>query len=1334
MADCTKIIIAKLNGTNYQLWKYKVELLLLKEELWDVVDKQPPENITDNWLLRDGKAKATIGLLLEDSQVIHVRNAKTAHEAWNNLKKYHEKSTLTNKVYLLKRLCRMNLPEGGDMEEHIRNMMDIVDQLVSLGETLAEHLQVAFLLCSLPESYENLVTALEGRAEEDLTLEMVKGKLIQEYKRRTENIVKENSESVLKIRESKFKADRNKINNDKICFHCKKSGHFKKDCYFLKNKKKNIEKNKVNIVKDKNHSEELNDNNGEFCFMTGSNNNGWYIDSGASSHMCNNKEFFTNFQNRKTKIELADGRKILCYGMGDGKLICYLDNGKTVNVTIKNVLYVPSLETNLLSVKKLTDLGFTISFLKEKCYIKFEEQLAAIGKLERNLYKLALVNEENKAMKVIKENKSEGCIHLWHKRFGHRDPVIINHIIANNLIKGAKLLKCDNKYTCEPCVMGKMARSKFENVNEQKCKNVMDLIHTDICGPMQTTTPGGKKYFITFIDDFSRYTVIYLLNKKSEAVEKLDQYIKMVKIKFGKIPKVIRSDRGGEYTGGEFRNYLLKNGIQYQVTAPYSPQQNGVAERKNRTIMEMCRSMLFDSGLPNKYWGEGVMAANYLQNILPTKSRLNIPFEVWNGYKANVEHIRVFGCNAYMHIPDEKRRKLDEKAKKLTFVGYEDGTKGYRLLDRSTNKIYISRDVKFLENMHDNLIKNNTNSNCLINNFSSDKKSNNTVIIEKISTNKILPNNNTEQEIEEIQNEEEIEELNDRSMDLTNDEEKEEVEEEDINESEEVNENIGSEEEITRTRKSERKNFGIQPLKYLKNEELWIEPKTRDEALKRRDALEWINAMDEEINSMNENNVWSIMKLPEGETAIGCKWIFKIKKGENENRYKARIVAQGYNQKYGKDYDEIFAPVVKQSTFRLFLVISSKENLHVFHYDFKTAFLNGEIDTNLYMKQPDGYIKYDSNFVCKLNKGIYGLKQSARIWNLTIDKYLQEIGFTKGNYDQCLYKRNQSNELVYILIYVDDILIASKNIKTIEEIGNKIGNKFKIKCLGPIKNYLGIQVKRDEYGMFSINQKEYINKILIENKMENSKTSKIPIDVGYYKELKKNHEPFELNDLYRKIVGMLLYLSVNSRPDISVATSILARRVSDPTKLEWRELKRLLRYLKGTANYEIKFNIEDDEKILYGFSDADFGEDCTTRKSNSGYLFKYNNALINWRCKKQECVALSTKEAEFIALCETSKEAIFLKGLISDFGKEIKEIIIYEDNQSCLKSLNEEKVTDATKHVDIKYNFVKNLHKNEEVKYIYCASEDMLADFLTKPLNGVRMKKLIGESGVVEEK
>lgn len=292
----------------------------------------------------------------------------------------------------------------------------------------------------------------------------------------------------------------------------------------------------------------------------------------------------------------------------------------------------------------------------------------------------------------------EGCIHFWHRMFGHRDPVAIRKMCSSNLVDGMKIVECGMQTQCETCLEAKSTRLPFPKHSLSTSDKVLDLIHSDVCGPMQTESIGKKRYFLSLIDDYSKYTVIYFLRNKSEVEVKIKEYIAMVENEFGKKPKVIRSDRGGEYIGIGIKSYLSENGIKTQFTAPYSPQQNGVAERKNRTLVEMARCLLTDAELPKYLWAEAVNTANYIQNRTITKGADSIPCELWNNKKPNANHFEIFGTKCYVHTPTEKRRKLDNTATQMCFIGYEDCSKAYRLYDPVHHKLVVSRDVRFVYN------------------------------------------------------------------------------------------------------------------------------------------------------------------------------------------------------------------------------------------------------------------------------------------------------------------------------------------------------------------------------------------------------------------------------------------------------------------------------------------------------------------------------------------------------------------------------------------------------------------------------------------------------------
>ena len=836
--------IGKLNSSNYSTWSYKAKLLLMKDKVWDVIRDPLPEveKRDADWTSKDEAAQVIIGLLVEDSQLRHINNATTAHEQWNKLKVYYEKTTLSSQMALNRRLFKTVLEEGGNMDHHITKITEIIDSLAKHGQDIPDTTIVGILLGSIPESYDSLVMALESRAAKDITSDFIKEKLSNEYNRR-QNMreVRDNSidDSAMKV-EHKEVGTKGKIS----CFFCKKTGHFKKDCHKYKTWKN--KQGKANRVTEcgKSHS--------DVCFLTkvtdlktkGEQIIGktcvsikekqadytWYIDSGATSHMTASKEFFTEFDpSMKGSVQLAErGKNCAVQGIGSGILKCVVEN-EIQALKVKNVLYVPTLGSSLLSVKKLVNQGYRLHFpeFSDYCSIIKDGTVQASAHLEdgnQGLYKLKTPTE--KAYAITKAAHGKDCQHVWHRRFGHRNPSAIKQLEEKGLASGILIKDCGIREICECCVKGKMVRTPFPKQSQTKTNAFLDLVHTDLCGPMQTVTPSGKRYTLTIIDDYSRYCTVYFLQYKSEAAKFIKDFVEMTKTQFNKRVKVIRSDRGREYINDDLQQYLKAKGIKMQYTAAYSPQQNGVAERKNRSLMEMARCMLIDANMDKKYWAEAINTANYLQNRLPTKAVEKTPYELCYSRKPDVKNLHIFGSKAYIHIHKEQRRKLDDKAEKLTFVGYCEESKAYRFLDKETSRIKISRDVVFIEYQHEERTKDDyvfydTNPSSIGN------------------TDIINENQGAENELSEG-------ESNVSSTSSSDDSDST------------FSENVPQQAIINKepTRHSERSNRGVPPDRYIapsKNTAATARvalenPKSRKEALEGPNSLEWEQAMDEEIN------------------------------------------------------------------------------------------------------------------------------------------------------------------------------------------------------------------------------------------------------------------------------------------------------------------------------------------------------------------------------------------------------------------------------------------------------------------------------------------------------
>lgn len=1319
-------VIEKLNGQNYETWCFKMKMLLIRDDFWATTDgtspcpeavfegtppvlKNAPE--ISKWKAKDAKALSIIGLEIEDSQLPLIRKAVTAREAWNSLKAYHQKSTLSNKVSLLKQICRMQLKDDGSMENHLFQMENLFERLANMGKNLEEDFRVALILSSLPDKYNTLTTALEARNEEDLTINLVKSKLLDEF-RKNHVEVKTDNLKALKVQSTK--------SNFK-CNYCKKIGHVKKNCYKWKAQNKSeSEKSENSKSRASNDKNSKNDSNSKdhsyFCFVAANKEfcHDWIIDSGASNHMSADPHFFTQIRPHKSPVHLANGNKIFSVGIGNGFLKCVDEDGEENTVEVKEILFVPDLRGNLISVQQLAQRGLNVNFENDLCKIQIHNRTIAIAKATSSkLYRLVQPNSVSMAKSDLVHR--ENCIHNWHRRLGHREIGAVQKLKDN--ADGIHFEECGIKQVCECCLRGKQSRSPFPESNS-KSKEILEIIHTDVC-TMDTPTPSGHKYFVTFIDDFSKYTEIYLMKRKSDTFDKFKKYILGVQTQFNKKVKTVRSDNGGEYINESFKTFCAERGIACQYTVAYSPQQNGVAERKNRYLTEMVRCMLIDAKLGKKYWGEAIMTANYIQNRCPSRSVGTTPYEKWYGRKPNLKNLKIFGTPAFVHIPREKRRKLDEKSQQLLFVGYSENSKAWRFLDKDTDDIYISRDVKFIE-------LNNGSSQ-----FQDFHVSNDRIVYES-----------SEQE----QQEEEIDaSSDDDTIEIENSNESFRDESDasfmDCNDrtiiQDSENDTSVEEETSNNTRRSQRSNFGVPPDRFTNSNYMALfceyTPSTFKEASNSNDKDQWYAAMREEINSLNENHTWNLVKLPDNRKAIGNKWVFKIKEDEKGNpiRYRARLVAMGYLQKQGIDFDQVFAPVAKNVTFRLLLTVASNRRMCIEHFDIKTAFLYGELDEDIFMKQPEGFIeKGKENFVCKLKKSIYGLKQSARKWNEKVKNVLMKNGFKQSSTDPCLFiKTTAANKVIYVLIHVDDFLVSSEDRKDIRDVAQFLSKEFSVKSLGDVKNFLGMEITKTSDGTFLIGQKVYVQKILKSFGLEDAKTSKIPMDPGYLKAVCDNYNQLPNNENYQRLIGALLYLSVNTRPDIAVSTSILSRKITSPNQQDWTELKRVVRYLKFTADFKLKLGGIKNQKLI-GYADADWASNVEDRKSNSGVLFQFGGGVISWLSRKQTTVALSSTEAEYVSLAECVKECIWLRRLLIDFNEEqTGPTVIYEDNQSCLKLIESEKPNKRTKHIDTKFKFIRDYVLKNIIKCEYCPTAEMIADILTKPLEAnkiAHLRDLIG--------
>ena len=473
-----------------------------------------------------------------------------------------------------------------------------------------------------------------------------------------------------------------------------------------------------------------------------------------------------------------------------------------------------------------------------------------------------------------------------------------------------------------------------------------------------------------------------------------------------------------------------------------------------------------------------------------------------------------------------------------------------------------------------------------------------------------------------------------------------------------------------------------------------------------------------------------------------CKWVYKTKTDASGNieRYKARLVAKGFLQKEGIDYHDTFSPVSKKDSLRIIMALVAHFDLELHQMDVKTAFLNGELEEEVYMTQPEGFILEKGNtLVCKLKKSIYGLKQASRQWYMKFHNIITSFGFEENIVDQCIYIKVSGSKFTFLVLYVDDILLASNNLGLIRETKRFLSQNFDMKDIGEASYVLGIEIHRDRSKkILGLSQKAYINKILERFNMRNCSGSIAPIVKGdkfSLSQCPKNSLELESmkNIPYASAVGSLVYLEVCTRPDIAFAVGMLGRYQSNPGIEHWTAAKKVMRYLQGTKDYMLTYR-ESDHLDLIGYTDADFAGCQDSRKSTSGYIFMLASGAVAWKSTKQTLTASSTMEAEFFACYEATKQALWLKNFSS--GLRVmdtvpKPIKLLCDNAAAVFFSKNNKSGSRSKHIDIKYLVVRENVRESKIIIEHIGTLLMVADPMTKGLPPKLYKSHVDRMGLV---
>ncbi|KAK8584057.1 hypothetical protein V6N12_068307 [Hibiscus sabdariffa] len=698
--------------------------------------------------------------------------------------------------------------------------------------------------------------------------------------------------------------------------------------------------------------------------------------------------------------------------------------------------------------------------------------------------------------------------------------------------------------------------------------------------------------------------------------------------------------------------YVARGGYQYFITFTDDFSRYGYIYLMRHKSEALEKFKEFKNEVQNQHGksikGYALETAAFTLNRVPSKSVQKTPHEMWTGRRPNMSFMKIWGCKAY--VKHQMSTKLEPKSEKCTFVGYPKETKGYYFYNE--NKVFVARTGVFLEKEFLMNIVKGTN-----------------IELEEVQQQQVI-----EPEVERI--------------------------------SQAVEENP-TDLETQPLRRSTRERHEPERYGFLVTTHGDVilvdqdEPKTYQEAVASPDSEKWLEAMRSEMDSMSENQVWTLVEPPEGIKPIGCKWVFKKKTDMDGNvqTYKGRLVAKGFRQIHGVDYDETFSSVAMIKSIRILLAVAAFHDYEIWQMDVKTAFLNGKLEEDVYMTQPEGFVNPEhARKVCKLQRSIYGLKQASRSWNLRFNEAIQEFGFIRNEDEPCVYKKFGGSIVSFLVLYVDDILIIGNDIPTLQSIKTWLSSCFSMKDLGEAAHILGVKIYRDRSRrLLGLSQSTYIDKVLKRFSMEESKRGFLPMRHGI--SLSKQMCPSTPQERermsqipYASAIGSIMYAMICTRPDLSYALSMTSRYQTNPGEGHWTAVKNILEYLRRTKDVFLVYGGEEELRIK-GYTNASFQTDKDDSRSQS--------------------------EAEYIAASEAAKEAVWIKKFITELGviPSISDALdLYCDNNGAIAQAKEPRSHQRSKHILRRFHLIREIIDRGDVEICKVNTDDNIADPLTKPL------------------
>nr|GBN20086.1 Retrovirus-related Pol polyprotein from transposon TNT 1-94 [Araneus ventricosus] len=1209
-----RISVPELTGTNYFIWSLKMQAALSLKRLDSVTTQMKPEGLSEKdaleWEQKNSDAVAYIKLSLSDEQALQFAAENNAKILWDKIKSTFTGQTEDRKIDAGNELKNLQINSNESANDYIVRARGIATKCHSLGLDVSPRELVYYTVRGLKGKFAKVRDILKTQRDKSIDE-------VLEILREEETSFNSPSSTRAEGRSADvFYSRKSKNSGMRLCYVCRRPNHVAKDCFY-RNQKESTTSSQRRKVHRYNNSKERNTANPVFTASPNEESlceNIWILDSGASCHMAKDRVWFEKiFPERKDIYLAGKDLKIICEGFGTVKAKTVSTKyGNPLNVTIENVSYVPQLRCNLLSVICLMDKGYKIKSDNNGVLI-YDKSNKLVTKAFKNNGRLELYFEPLYNSECYFSNPSNSNYDIWHSR--------LCHLNAKYMLKMKDYIDIDdvNDFKCETCDISKITRKTHPNIDVNQSSEILELLHADLCGPIQPESYGGAKYFMVLVDDFSGMHFTYFLKNKNEVFDIFSQFKAKYENLTDKRIKKLRTDNGLEFVNEQLDTYLANSGIFHEKTIPYNSESNGKAERANRILLERARSLMYESELPLKFWAEVINFSIQVSNVTPRKGKEKIPLETWIG-------------STYLGKTKVETWNIDSLF---------ESTQDINEFDHKTKVNHLEISAEPAANENNYSIP-----------FETPDDATNTV------------GGEIETPVDQIP-----------------------------------------------VRRSERLK-----AKQMSTNLACNVPNSYLEAKNSADWQNWEFAMKNELDSLNKHKVWEIVDRPAKTKLVKSKWVYSLKQSDNgETKYKARLVAAGFNQIKNKDYLESFSPVVNIESFRLLIALASKLNLMVRFFDVKTAYLYSDIEETVYMLPPPGFDRLvGDGKVCKLKRSIYGLPQSGRNWYMKIKSELEKSGLMQLASDNCVFIKSDGQNMLLLCMHVDDLAIFCNNDEMYQDIVNSIKSVFEVHE-NKTSKFLGMEIVKHKIGI-SLSQSEYIESLLVKYNLNECKSVKTPIVKGEDKSFPPTNELIDIT-MYQELIGELLYLANRTRPDISFVTCYLSQFNHKPEKRHYILAKRVLRYLMGTKDKKLFY--DNNFGFVNASSDASWGN-AENGKSFSGGVILLGNSLISWKCHKQKSVSLSTCEAELFAISEICKDIIWIVNLLSELKcKQFinSTVILNSDSQAAIQWIQGTRSSNKSRHMNLRFHFVKDLLEDNVIELKYIQTELLIADFLTKAVN-----------------